>query len=144
MFDHAGEDNWKGKAFADMELVAKFLLRPEEKPGAQKRWREGDVSGDPAGKRRRGNRGSGRGGGGGRGARAVGGKGGAWRAEKPCFSRLDRRYGVCYFPDCKFSHACASCGADHEAEACKKWDQAKVDQFVKSKGITMPHQRKQQ
>jgi hypothetical protein len=43
-----------------------------------------------------------------------------------CFSRssLD---SVCKFANCRFSHMCVSCGADHAASECPAWDPTKAE-----------------
>ena len=44
-----------------------------------------------------------------------------------CFSRSDPDSVACgYGPQCQFSHACASCGADHLARDCPAWDNSKL------------------
>jgi hypothetical protein len=38
-----------------------------------------------------------------------------------CFSRSDPAE-TCTYPSCRFSHACAACGENHEARKCPSWD----------------------
>ena len=54
-----------------------------------------------------------------------GGKSGSPRYPGVCFSRSAVKIGACGAAICKFSHACVSCGADHDAATCAKagtWD----------------------
>lgn len=43
-----------------------------------------------------------------------------------CHSRSDPAKGTCTYARCRFSHECASCGADHAAADCPAWDAAKA------------------
>jgi hypothetical protein len=56
----------------------------------------------------------------------VGGVAGSGRtpSAKLCKSRVDLGF-ICSYPDCIFSHSCATCGKDHPASACQVWDAAK-------------------
>ena len=47
------------------------------------------------------------------------------RARKICFSRADASVGECKYHHCRFDHKCATCGQDHSAARCPKWDAAK-------------------
>ena len=77
-----------------------------------------------------GGRGRGRGNdrGRGRGADQRGGRGGKdnRRPERICYSRLKKDKGECTYAGCRFLHTCGSCGADHAAVNCPRWDEAKA------------------
>ena len=45
---------------------------------------------------------------------------------KRCFSRSDPAEGSCTFRSCNYSHRCGSCGKDHPASQCDKWDATKT------------------
>ena len=55
-----------------------------------------------------------------------GGKRAKVKSSKLCFSRLRLGASCDYGADCKFSHKCVSCSADHEASACGQWDASKA------------------
>ena len=44
--------------------------------------------------------------------------------EKICRSRAFVAFGQCSYPNCKFSHKCASCDRDHAAVDCGAWNDA--------------------
>ena len=44
----------------------------------------------------------------------------------PCFSRTDPAVGDCRYHRCRFSHECGTCGENHPAAACPKWDPART------------------
>jgi hypothetical protein len=46
-------------------------------------------------------------------------------AKPTCYSRTDPAVGQCTYNSCRFSHECASCGQDHPASSCPKWDKRK-------------------
>ena len=90
----------------------------------------GNVTPDdqPTGGRGRGGRGGrGRGRDAPHGGDQRGGRGG--KGDRPvriCYSRLKKDKGECTYAGCRFVHACASCGADHAACNCPRWDEAKA------------------
>jgi hypothetical protein len=43
-----------------------------------------------------------------------------------CYSRSDPSSDGCHFANCRFSHACASCGLDHMAKDCPAFDPSKI------------------
>ena len=43
-----------------------------------------------------------------------------------CFSRSDPSVQACTYTDCRFSHDCVSCGANHLAKDCPSWDSSKT------------------
>lgn len=122
LYKYRGQDDWKAKAFQDARLVAEFLTgdqRAGSAPSAgAKRQAGGGARPGPADKRQRGP-------GAGGGAQQGRGDRHAWKARQPCLSRMDPSRGDCSYPGCRFSHACVSCGQDHPANACSKWDRAK-------------------
>lgn len=48
------------------------------------------------------------------------------RSDKVCWTRLEKGRGECTFNNCRFNHSCASCGGDHSADKCNRWDAAKA------------------
>ena len=51
-----------------------------------------------------------------------------------CYSRTDPAEPDCNYARCRFSHKCISCGEDHPASKCKKWDAAKARAWRQSNG----------
>ena len=43
-----------------------------------------------------------------------------------CYSRSDPAHGECPHANCRFDHKCASCGSDHAAAKCPRFDPAKI------------------
>ena len=48
------------------------------------------------------------------------------RPERICYSRLKKDKGECTHTGCRFLHTCGSCGADHVAVNCPRWDETKA------------------
>jgi hypothetical protein len=135
-FEYAARDDWNVLFHQDSAMLIRMasgsaggtLSYP-----ASSRGGNGGGGGGSRGGARGGGRGGARGGGGrgnGRGGKKPSGPGQTQqpRASKLlCYSRLRLTSGDCtYGATCKFSHACASCGADHAAKDCKGWDAAKA------------------
>ena len=121
MFEHAGEENWADSMFLDMQLMSRFLWPKTQSDMGQrfeslKRRRDEEKNAFSRSQRPS--------------------RSGAGRQERPtlrartrtakvCYTRLDPNRGECTYPSCRFSHQCASCGQNHSASACPKWDDAK-------------------
>jgi hypothetical protein len=56
--------------------------------------------------------------------------GGDPNASHVCYSRSDPNAPCQYAPNCRFNHACATCGDDHSAAECPVWD----DRFLRTSG----------
>jgi hypothetical protein len=130
--EYAAEDDWADLFHRDSAMLVRLAANPVMAAAPSLPNSRGGGGGGNGGNRG-GARGGSRGARQGRGGRGNGrGSGrssssGSSRGGKVCFSRLRISSGDCAWgATCKFSHLCASCGADHTAKDCTNWDAAKA------------------
>ena len=117
MYDHAGETDWASAYHNDTVLVKKYLAKSSGSaslgaaPSGDRR--QPSTTKSSGGKRRRS-----------RSPRRDRGARGEY-TRKVCYTRLDPKRGECTYRGCKFSHKCATCGEDHPASKCPRWEDKK-------------------
>ena len=111
---HAGEDDWATNMHRDAMTIQRFLFQPRglTSPSAQKNFQDRYKKNAKPLKKRRG-------------------------PENFCRSRMEPSFGPCTWSRngkaCRLDHTCPSCGEDHPAAECKKFDEEKAKKADKDR-----------
>ena len=133
MFKYANADDWASKLESDFVLLQECRefegprptssQAPTPSQGRRRRRSRSRDRGRPSSRRERSLSP--------RRSRRDGGSSRRSSGKRPyCHSRSDHAKGPCTYANCRFSHDCASCGADHTAADCPAWDAAKAKSNV--------------